>query len=63
MALINDPLKGLREKYPNGMTSDQANNWLNENIPPPPYYSLETEIFQHWMDYQNAAWPFQTEIR
>lgn len=63
MASIGDPPKGPREKYPHGMTSAQANEWLNENISLPPYYFLETGILQDWIDYQNAAWPFQTEIR
>lgn len=65
MALTDYPPKGPSEKYPDSMTSTQANEWLNENIPLPPDYSWEKEygIFQDWIDYQDAAWMFHTGLR
>lgn len=63
MDLIGDPPKGPRKKYPDGMTSAQANDWLNENIPLSPYYVWENGFYQDWIDFQNAAWTFHTGIR
>lgn len=53
------------EKYPDDMTSAKANDWLNENIPLPPGYSWERkpEVFEDWIDYQDAAWMFYTRLR
>lgn len=63
MDLIRDPPKGPRKKYLDGMTSAQANDWLNENIPLPPYYFWENNFYQDWIDFRNAAWTFHTGIR
>ena len=63
MASIDNPPKGPRKKYPNGMTSAQANDWLNENIPLPPSYILETIILQNWIEYQKTALAFRIGTR
>lgn len=46
MALIDQPSKGSHDDYTNGMTSDEANNWLNEHIQVLPTYILESGVLQ-----------------
>lgn len=60
MASIDNTPKGPRKKYPYGITSAEANDWLNENIPLPPTYLLEFKILQDWIEYQKADLAFRT---
>lgn len=60
MALNDNSLKESDNDYTKGMTSDEANDWLNEHISLSPTYPLETDDRQDWKEDQKITCVFQS---
>lgn len=77
MALISNPPKGPSKIYSDGMTSTEANDWLNENIQLStqandwlnetiqltPYRLWTNDFIQEWIHLQDEVWTSHTGIR
>lgn len=63
MALMGNSVKELDDDYVNGMTSDGANNWLNENIQLPITYILESGILRDWKRDSKETFAFHLGTR
>lgn len=61
-SMENSP-KELVNDYANGMTSDEANNWLNEHIQLPLTYILESNILSNWKRDQRDNFVFHPGTR
>lgn len=59
MLFTNNLPKRLRNDYAAGMTSDEANNWLNEHIQLSPTYILESGILRDWKGDQGITYAFR----
>lgn len=63
MASIDNPSKELGNDYIDGITSDEANNWLNEHIQLPLTYILESGILRDWKGDQRDTFAFHLGTR
>lgn len=63
MASMENSPKELANDYTNGMTSDEANNWLNEHIQLPLTYILESNILLNWKRDQRDNFVFRPGTR
>ena len=63
MALIENFPTESGDDYANGMTSDEANNWLNEHIQLPMTYILESGILRDWKRDQRDTFAFHPGTR
>ena len=63
MASMENSPKELANDCTNGMTSDEANNWLNEHIQLPLTYILESNILLNWKRDQRDNFVFRPGTR